>query len=1000
MITTIPIQRYLKILLAFLPLLGFSQRSTAQELQLVKGSTQATIIIAVNANPVEQYAAQELQRTIQLMSGVTLTIAEAGQTVTGPRIVIGTPASSTEIQSKSAQMGLGGSNEEQTALLRDGNTLYLAGNSSRAALYATYTFLQERLGARWFWPGSTGEFLPKQKNICVNDLNISVAPSLKFRSVAVTNPPAGDPDTDTWMARNRMNVINIPAGADSDGAKTNLRKQKGFLTRIGSHNIVLSVDTLMAHREYGALVGGVRQVGTAAKPAHLCWSNADLQSVIANMIAKWWNDNPYNDIIHFYPADQPQFCECSVCADMGDVSTRWQKFSSLVIAKVNATHPEKKYWTYAYQGYRPAPQVTPAPFEYIGYTLYNGNYRGLLSGTDAVNAVPKGEMAGWLAKGAQLGIRGYEYIIFKDPMTVPLVSWEIDQLNWAHNNNLIGSMSETPAYGYPKGTAPENTTWTVNRMTLYAAAQAMWNSSVSPQKLVTDWCTKIYGPAGGDMSAYYWYLEGAWRNAPGSVTYFLNAPASEVDNVFSPAKFQQLFTHLADARTAVPAIVDATKRSRAELSIATEMNMLLNWQKNYYYKTGNAGNYKTNVIKTTTVNETLWQNTPKLLPFRELTGQAAAEQTDVKIAWTATSLAFKIVCNDNAIGSLKSKYLSRDENVMADDCIELFIQPNPANAAYYHLAVNAKNVRYDAASTGGSNEDKSWNPEYTTATSLQANSWTLNFEIPFSSLGITAQDAAQFKLGIRRGRAGRAPNSGWPEASSNPGSFGTATLYNVTPPTKRIIFYDAGGDSGDMSVTFQEGGWDAARVDTLEADLTTQLDNQHTDVLLIRYTTAKFKLSTAYMSGKINDFMQNGGVVILTANGDIPVNTWFTGTPKVDWSGSAFDPIRKSIYVREGTWLDSTNNINTVIKAGVTPASGYMPADTTPGVGWQIMASMKMQDATAKPYLLIQKKGQGMLVLSSSAMGYSGGYEMFGNRNTLNIVKLAENLLWRNKHPN
>lgn len=996
MITSISFNRCGKIFFTLLSVLLFSFRSHAQELQIVKGSTKATIVIAVNAPVVEQYAAQELQRSIMLMSGVTLTIANSGQTITGPRIVIGTPASSTEIQTRSTQMGLGGANEEQIALLREANTLYLAGNTPRAALYATYTFLEERLGARWFWPGNSGEFLPRQRNICIGELSISMAPSLKFRSVAVTGPTNGDPDTDTWMARNRMNVVSIPAAADPDGSKTNPRKQKGFLTRIAGHNIVLPVERLQAHPEYIAEIGGVRQIVPGGPPSHLCWSNANLQTEIADTISAWWDRNPFNDIVHFYPADQPQFCECADCAAMGDVSTRWQKFSDIVIAKVNVTHPGKKYWTYAYQAYRPVPQVTPAPFDYIGYTLYNGNYRRLVSGSDAVNAVAKTEINGWLSKGAQLGIRGYEYIMFKDPMTVPMVSWEVDQLAWAHNNNIIGFMSELPPYGYPKNTPTENTYWTCNRMTLYAAAKAMWNSNVSPQQIVSDWCTKIYGPAGGAMNAYYWDMENAWRNAPGDITYFLNAPASEADKFLSPAVFQQLFAHLSDARNTLPSIVNAAKRTRSEQQITIETNMLANWQKTYNFKTGVAGNYKTDIIKTAAVNETLWQQTPKLPVFRNSAGQVAPEQTDVKIAWTSTALALKIVCHDNAMAGLTAKYLLHDENVLSDDAIALCIQPNPLNAAYLHLAVNAKGTTYDASSTGGANIDKSWNPVWTAVTTLQDTSWTINIQLPFSSLGITAQDSATFKLGIRRYRANRAPDSGWPELITNPGAFGTATLLNTAvAPVKRIVFYDAGGDSGDMSVEFQQRGWNVARVATAQTDLEAQLA-QHTDVLLIRYTSAAgFALTTTFMSTQVQNFMQNGGIVLLTANGAIPVNQWFTGTPAVQWSGAAYDPLRKSTYVLPGNWLTVPNNITTVLNNGVTPASGYTPLTT----GWETMARMRMQDSTEKPYLLNQKNGSGMLVLSSSAMGYSGGYEMFGNRNTLNIVNLVENLYQKNITP-
>jgi len=988
--------RTLKLLTFLIADLCFSFQVRSQELQIVKGSTRATIVIGASASPPERYAAEELQRAIRLMSGANLNIAELGQVISGPRIVIGTPDSHSGIQALAAQMGLSGTNEEQIALLRDSNTLYLAGKTPRAALYATYTFLETQLGARWFWPGASGEFLPRQRNICVGQLNISQAPALKFRSVAVTGPVNGDPDTDTWMARNRMNIVSIPAGSDPDGAKTKPRKQKGFLTRIAGHNIVLPDTLLQAHPEYIAEVGGVRQINTGGPPSHLCWSNTNVQTQVANMISGWWDQNPFNDIVHFYPVDQPQFCECSNCAAMGDVSTRWQKFSDLVIAKVNLNHPGKKYWTYAYQAYRPAPLVTPAPFDYIGYTLYNGSYRNMLSGNSTGNSVPKTEMAAWINRGGLLGIRGYEYIIFKDPMIVPMVSWEMDQISWAKNNNLIGVMSELPPFGYPKNTSLENTYWTCNRITLYAAAKAMWNSNTTPQQVVSDWCSRIYGPAGKAMGTYYWDMEAAWKNAPGDITYFLNAPADEADNFLSPALFQKLFNHLTAARTAASGVADPTKRNNIQQQINLESRMLENWQKTYHFKTGLANHFKTNVIKTALVNDSLWLHTPTLPMFKDSTGNLATAQTSVAMAWTSTALVLKVVCKDNNMANLKAKYLLQDENVWADDCVELFIQPNPLNPTYMRMAVNAKATKYDAKTDGGLNFDKTWNPAWTASSSLQDSSWTLNIEIPFISLGISAQDSTQFKLAIRRSMPSRSANSGWPDFSGSPGGFATATLMNQpVPQPKRIVFYDAGGDSGGTSVEFQQQNWDIARVSGAQTDLQNQL-NQHTDVLLIRYTSGPaFALSTSFMSTQVRNFIQDGGIVIISAVGTLPIDQWFSGTPAVQWSGTSYDPLRKSTYVLPGNWLTVPNNITTVLNNGVTPTSGYTPLTT----GWETMARIRMLDTTEKPYLLNQKIGSGLLVLSSSAMGYSGGYEMFGNRNTLNIVKLAENLIQKNLSP-
>lgn len=424
--------------------------------------------------------------------------------------------------------------------------------------------------------------------------------------------------------------------------------------------------------------------------------------------------------------------------------------------------------------------------------------------------------------------------------------------------------------------------------------------------------------------------------------------------------------------------------------------MLENWQKTYNFKTGLTGHYKTDVVKTIAVNDSLWLARPSLPSFKDSTGTIVADQTKAVLAWTSTALVLRVRCKDADMAHLKARYLLRDENVYNDDCVEFFIQPDPNQAAYMHLAVNPKGTRYDAKSLGGAAFDKSWNPTWTATVSLQDSSWTGDVQLPFTTLGITAQDSTQFKIGIRRSRGLRAANSGWPDVSRNQGGLGLVTLLNEPVPTpKRIVFYDAGADSSPLSVEFQQAGWTTAR-DSISQTTLQELLGEHTDVLMIRYTsTPAFALSSSFMSTQIKNYLLDGGIVIITGNGAVPVNLWFSGTPAVQWSGSAYDPLRKSTYVLHGTWLTTPNNITTIVNNGVTPTSGYSPLST----GWETMAKMRMQDTTEKPYLLSQKVGSGLLILSSSAMGYSGGYEMFGNRNTLNIVKLIENLYHKNTTP-
>lgn len=71
----------------------------------------------------------------------------------------------------------------------------------------------------------------------------------------------------------------------------------------------------------------------------------------------------------------------------------------------------------------------------------------------------------------------------------------------------------------------------------------------------------------------------------------------------------------------------------------------------------------------------------------------------------------------------------RDNAVHGDDCLEIFIDKQIPGQTYYHLTVNAANVRYDAGP--GS---VSWNPTWTHATSIGKDAWYLEIAFPFREL--------------------------------------------------------------------------------------------------------------------------------------------------------------------------------------------------------------------------------------------------------------------------
>ena len=982
-------KKTLQLLLVFLFFLaGNTAIAQVDDLILAGSSSSATIVVGENATETETYAAEELQRAIRIMSGIELPILSGSGG--GTQIIIGTPAGNSKIDEAKARLHLDGSNDEQTAVLREGNIVYIGGQTPRAALYATYSFLGDVLGARWLWPGASGEYIPKDSVVSVGALNIFEVPSLRTRGL--TNLRSTDAETGTWQARNRMNMVAVGKNTDGDSPEVKALFKKGFQTRYAGHFVVLPESILSAHPEYAALHNGSRDYNSA-NTAQLCWGNSGVQDEVAKLLEGLWEDHSFVDIIHFYPADNQSYCTDALCQALGpDVTTRWQKFSQIVMEKVDQKYPGKRYWTYAYQGYKEVPDYVAPRFESIGYTLYEASYRHLLSSGYAGSAGAIAEIEGWRAKGADMGIRGYEYIMFRDPMYVPLVSWEMDQMKWLADKGINMYLSEIRPFNSPSGAPPEDTYMMTNRMNLYAASRGMWNADITADSIVNDWCKTVYGPVADEMIAYYWDIENLWRTAPGDIQEYNNTPASQVNNFFAPNDFARLNGYFTRARTSLSDIEDAALRDRIEAQLDLESRMLGKWQTVYNYANNQAGRFETDIEKADSVNDATWKSVMKLPAFEDENGDAVAEQTIVSKLWTATDLHFRIVAQDDDIHArIANATIDDDTTILADDCLELFIQPDPDGAAYMHFAVNTLGTKYDAFSRhGGTDFDITWDPTWTVDTLIGDDSWTVDIKIPFSSLGITASDSNQFKLAVKRSRAGRADNSGWPDASYyNPGSFGTATLVSevADPVSTRVILYDQGGtQSANVSTEFQKQGWQVVSNISGEDQLREKL-NEDAAVLLIRYVTASTFLSTEFHLNELKDYLDKGRVVIIVAKRDsLPIEQWFPGTPAVTWSGYNlnYGGSRPS-YIAPGAWKTYPNRINL---EKPNPVSAYLPL----GEGWTNLLEMEMKDSVDRTYLLTKQIGNGLLVLTSASMGYSGGYEVFGSRNIDNAVKLVDNL--------
>jgi hypothetical protein len=85
-----------------------------------------------------------------------------------------------------------------------------------------------------------------------------------------------------------------------------------------------------------------------------------------------------------------------------------------------------------------------------------------------------------------------------------------------------------------------------------------------------------------------------------------------------------------------------------------------------------------------------WEGAPAY-PIQYSFGASPAKaKTDVRMIADGDMLRIRFVCSEPRAGELSPMVRVADGSVWDDDCVELFLAPNPADpAAFYHIGFNA-----------------------------------------------------------------------------------------------------------------------------------------------------------------------------------------------------------------------------------------------------------------------------------------------------------------------
>lgn len=192
-----------------------SLRAHAEQITLVQnGKSTFTIVIPANAPTSVQNAAQEMQTSVELATGVKLPLLEDDAPVSTSVVSLGNTQ-----QAKTAGFGSETMADESFRIVTRSGNLYILGPDtpnggwtknngvSNGTAHGVYTFLEDYLGVRWLMPGDIGRDVPKKSTFVLEEIDRSFTPMFSWRRVTHIwdhASAAQQRSVATWAERQRL----------------------------------------------------------------------------------------------------------------------------------------------------------------------------------------------------------------------------------------------------------------------------------------------------------------------------------------------------------------------------------------------------------------------------------------------------------------------------------------------------------------------------------------------------------------------------------------------------------------------------------------------------------------------------------------------------------------------------------------------------------------------------------------------------------------------------
>ena len=665
------------------------------------GQARATLCLMGDVDPM---AVAELQKCLKLATGSELPVSQ--NTIREPALILGDCADATQAGLVGAKLPV-----EGFAIKTAPNRIHVVGNGAGSS-WGIYEFLERFVGARWYFVGDSGRYVPTTKSLAIAPVHLSDAPVFRKREIwpETSNPGNGTGTSlrelhhalrsyDSWPVRL---IVHSPRWGDVEDYKKN-RAEVFQLTESGQRDWEM-----------------------------LCYSNPKtLQTYLENIEKRVKGDpasriDMVNDTITVSPNDAEISCHCADCRKLWDASAGAQGSASRIVASftANLAREVQKRW----------PKLNVIQLAYLNYTTapdgieFPSNVQVQICGMPgmALYAQPKileaeeANVRKWQKLTGGRKVQNWLYICWPEDRTKAVFCYPhaIQKYYRDMRDATVGSFINGQTDHWPR-----------QHLTLYCWMKLLWNPDFNVDAAVDEYCRRMYGPASQTMRQLVQIQMDGWEKVEWPRARL--TAKNVYTHSFPKASRERMKALLSEARK--QAAGDALTLNRIDYyaqpfpdffregdeALSTQRTPLL--VPHVDHEPAIDGK----------LDEAFWQSAPAVSLIRAYDREMKQPQypTSLRAVWSERGVTFGWTLTDPAAAHLRRERTGRDHSTLWwDDCVEILFDVTGENAGdYYQFIVGAGGDIADSKA-----EDWAWNSRgIRTSSSVAGSTWTLEVFIPF-----------------------------------------------------------------------------------------------------------------------------------------------------------------------------------------------------------------------------------------------------------------------------